>query len=312
MSFVLELRRLRLLHALAGYGTVNAAAEALQLTGPAVSQQLATLEREVGIPLVRRQGRRLVLTDAGKVLVAHTNVLLDQLAAAEADILALRTEIVGTVRVGAFSSATTSLVATAWRSIAAEHGERLVLRVTGMEPEESLAALTRGEIDLAIAHSYDLLPFALPPTCERYDLLNDPVVAALPEREAAEYCGRPVDLAVLSNRSWLSVPSDTSCHEMLQRACGVAGFVPHVVAQTGDYSAVLALIAAGAGVTVLPRLGAQHVPPGVTLVALARPINRTVFAVTRHRGDRHPAVSAVLDHLCRAARGLEGHSASSS
>jgi len=301
---MLELRRLRLLHALAGYGTVNAAAEALHLTGPAVSQQLATLEREVGIPLVRKQGRRLTLTDAGRVLVAHTNVLLDQLAAAEADLLALRTEIAGTVRIGAFASATATLVATAWRSVAAEHGERLVLRVAGMEPEESLSALARGEIELALAHFYDLLPCALPPACERFDLLTDPVVVALPDKDAADHGGRPVDLASLGDRAWLSVPSDTSCHEMLQRACGVAGFVPRVIAQIGDYAAVLALIAAGAGVTLLPRLGAQHVPSGVALLPLARPINRHIFAVTRHRGDRHPAVSTVLEHLDRAARDL--------
>ncbi|SCE71527.1 DNA-binding transcriptional regulator, LysR family [Micromonospora viridifaciens] len=304
---MLELRRLRLLHALAGYGTVNAAAEALHLTGPAVSQQLATLEREVGVPLVQRQGRRLVLTDAGRLLVAHTDVLLDQLAAAEASVLALRNEVAGTVRLGAFSSATATLVATAWRSLAAEHGAGLVLRLTELEPEESLVALNRGELDLAVAHSYDLLPLALPAGCERHELLTDPVVAALPEDDPVARDSAPVALGALAERPWLSVPSVTSCHQMLQRACGAAGFVPRVIAQTSEYGPVLALVAAGAGVTLLPRLGVPVVPEGVALRPLARPVNRHVFAVTRRGGGRHPAHRAVLDHLTRAAADRQRH-----
>ncbi|HEU4946377.1 MAG TPA: LysR family transcriptional regulator [Kribbella sp.] len=298
---MLDLRRLRMLHALAAHGTVGAVASALHVTGPAVSQQLAALEREAGMRLVRRQGRRLTLTDAGNVLVAHTAVMLDQLAAAEADLLALRTEICGTVRLAAFASATATFVADAWRAVSAGHGDRLALRLTGMEPEDSLPALTRGEIDLAVTHSYDLFPFAVPPTCERYDLITDPVAVAMHETDPVAQDGDAVDLARLSERSWLSVPSDTSCHQMLQRACGAVGFVPRLVAQTDDYGAVLALIAARAGVTLLPTLGAQHLPTGVVLRPLERPINRHIFAITRHQGDRHPAVSVVLDHLRTAA-----------
>ncbi|KAB8197302.1 LysR family transcriptional regulator [Nonomuraea phyllanthi] len=297
---MLDLRRLRLLHSLAAHGTVSAAAKALHLTGPAVSQQIATLEREAGVSLVRRNGRRLTLTDAGHVLVAHAAVLLDQLAAAEADLLALRTQIVGTVRLASFASATATFVGDAWRSIVAEHGDRLTLRLTGMEPEESLPALTRGEIDLAVTHSYDLLPFALPPTSERHDLLTDPVVVALPADDPA--CQEPsADLSCLSDHPWLSVASDTSCHQMLQRACGIAGFVPHLVAQTNDYAAILSLVSAGAGVTLLPTLGARHLPPNVVLRPLRQPINRHVFAITRHQGDRHPAISVILEHLITAA-----------
>jgi DNA-binding transcriptional LysR family regulator len=300
---MLEVRRLRLLHALAGHGTINAAAEALHLSGPAVSQQLAILEREVGISLIERQGRRLKLTDAGRTLVAHTDVLLDQLADAEADLQAMRTEITGTVRIGAFSSATQTFVADAWRTITAEHGERLQLRLTSMEPADALVALGRGELELAVAYSYDLLPFAVPPSCEKYDLLTDPVLVALPESNADRPA--PVDLTTLRDEAWLSVTGDTSCHEMLQRACGLAGFVPRLIAQCDNYPPVLSLIAAGAGVTLLPRLSAEPVPTGVLVRPLQHEVNRHVFAVTRHRGDRHPAVGVVLDHLHRAADRLQ-------
>src|SRR4030095_5119944 len=113
---MLEIRRLRLLHALATHGTVTAAAQAMHLSGPAVSQQLGALERATGMQLVERIGRRLRLTDAGRILVAHTGIVLDQLAAAEADLVALGTEVAGTVRVAAFSSAVATLVANAWEA----------------------------------------------------------------------------------------------------------------------------------------------------------------------------------------------------
>lgn len=249
-----------------------------------------------------------MLTDAGRLLVAHTDVLLDQLAAAEASVLALRNEVAGTVRLGAFSSATATVVAAAWRSLAGEHGAGLVLRLTELEPEQSLVALNRGEIDLAVAHSYDLLPLALPVGCERRDLLTDPVVAALPEDDPVARDGGPVALAGLAERAWLSVPSVTSCHQMLQRACGAAGFVPRVIAQTSEYGPLLALVAAGAGVALLPRMGAPAVPAGVALRPLAAPVNRHIFAVTRRGGERHPAHRAVLDHLGRAAASWERRS----
>jgi DNA-binding transcriptional LysR family regulator len=135
--------------------------------------------------------------------------------------------------------------------------------------------------------------------------MTDPVVVALPEADPVALGGGRVELGVLSDHAWLSVPSDTSCHQMLQRACGASGFVPQLVAQTGDYAAVLALIAAGAGVTLMPLLGARNIPPGVVLRPLARPINRHIFAITRHGGERHPAVNVVLDRLRAATQEFE-------
>ena len=175
---MLDVRRLRVLHAVAGYGSVTAAAAALGYSAPAVSQQLAALEREVGMILTERAGRGVSLTPAALILVAHTDVLLARLDAAEADLAALRDQIAGRVALAAFPSAAASLVPAAWAALA-DSAPQVRLDLTEMEPEESLPAVLRGETDVAVAHEYDLLPRPLDPLFERRELLDDPVVLSL-------------------------------------------------------------------------------------------------------------------------------------
>jgi DNA-binding transcriptional LysR family regulator len=298
---VLDIRRLRLLHALATYGTVAAAGQALHLSGPAVSQQLAALEGETGMRLVERSGRRLRLTEAGQVLVAHTRIVLDQLAMAEADLVALGTDVTGTVRISAFSSAVETLVAQAWQTLRTEHGTRIRLQVVTAEPEESIPALARGSADVAIAYSYELAPRVPPAGVERCDLLTDRVVVALPDSDPAAASSGVIGLDTLADRDWLAPRPAGTCHQMMERACGGAGFVPREVAHCTDFAATLALAAAGMGLALLPQLAAYRVPEGVTIRQISPGSGRDIFALIRPGGDRHPAARVVLDHLGRAA-----------
>ena len=294
---MLDVRRLRVLHAVAGYGSVTAAAAALGYSAPAVSQQLAALEREVGMTLTERAGRGVSLTPAALILVAHTDVLLARLDAAEADLAALRDQVAGRVALAAFPSAAASLVPAAWAALA-DSAPQVQLDLTEMEPEESLPAVLRGETDVAIAHEYDLLPRPLDPLFERRELLDDPVSVAVPADYPAD---GPVPLAALAGQPFLAPRPATSCAEMIQRACARAGFVPHVVARATDFQVLLSLVAAGAGVTLVPGLAARWLPPGVRLVPPAEPVTRRVFTVSRRGGDRKPAVRVVLDALTDAA-----------
>ena len=177
---MLDVRRLRVLHAVSAYGSVTAAAAALGYSAPAVSQQLAALEREVGMRLTERAGRGLELTPAALILVGHTDALLARLEAAEADLAALRDQIAGRVALAAFPSAAANLVPAAWAALAAS-APQVRLDLTEMEPEESLPAVLRGETDVAVAHEYDLLPRPLDPLFERRELFRDPVLVAVPE-----------------------------------------------------------------------------------------------------------------------------------
>ena len=315
MSLLLELRRLRLLNVLATEGTVTAAAQAAHISGPAVSQQLAQLERETGVQLVERVGRRLRLTEAGQLLVAHTRIVLDQLAAAEADLVALGTEIVGTVRVAAFSSAIATLVADAWQQLRAEHAPRIRLQISTLEPEQGLEALKRGDADIVIAYSYDLVPGPLPTSVERQELLIDPVVLAIAAGDPLHTSADrplPVSLATLAERDWLVPDAMSACYRMVEHACRAAGYVPRTVAQCAEFSAMLALVAAGEAVALVPQLAAHQKPDNVALLDIAPATARHVFTLTRPGGARHPAVRVVLDQLAEAARQRRPVRASSS
>jgi DNA-binding transcriptional LysR family regulator len=294
---MLDVRRLRVLHAVSAYGSVTAAAAALGYSAPAVSQQLAALEREIGMRLTERAGRGIELTPAAAILVGHTDALLARLDAAESDLAALRDQVSGRVALAAFPSAAAAIVAPAWAALA-RSAPQVQLELTEMEPEESLPALARGELDVAVAHEYDLLPRPLDPLFERRELLSDPVLLAVRD-DAPPACtpGRPVPLGTLSGQPFLAPREHTSCAEMIQRACALAGFVPRVVARATDFAVLLSLVAAGAGVTLVPELAARRLPPGVRLLPPAEPVTRQVFTVSRRGGDRKPAVRVVLDAL---------------
>ena len=297
LCFMLDVRRLRVLHAVSAYGSVTAAAAALGYSAPAVSQQLAALEREVGMRLTERAGRGVELTPAADILVGHTDALLARLDAAEADLAALRDQIAGRVALAAFPSAAACLVPPAWAALAGS-APQVRLDLTEMEPEESLPAVLRGETDVAVAHEYDLVPRPLDPLFERRELLDDPVVLAIPADYPAD---GPVPLASLAGQAFLAPRQATSCAEMIQRACARAGFVPRVVARASDFQVLLSLVAAGAGITLVPGLAARWLPPRVRLVPPADPVTRRVFTVSRRGGDRKPAVRVVLDALSDAA-----------
>src|SRR6516162_2182890 len=296
LSFMIDVRRLRVLHAVSAYGSVTAAAAALGYSAPAVSQQLAALEREVGMRLTERAGRGLQLTPAALILVGHTDALLARLDAAEADLAALRDQIAGRVALAAFPSAAAGLVPTAWAALAGS-APQVRLDLTEMEPEESLPAVLRGGTDVAVAHEYDLLPRPLDPLFERRELLHDPVLVALPADGWPADDGRAVDLATLAGRPFLAPRRNTGCAELIHRACARAGFVPSVTARATDFYVLLSLVAAGAGVTLVPRLAASCLPAGVDLRKPAEPVTRKILAVSRRGGDRRPAVRVVLDTL---------------
>jgi DNA-binding transcriptional LysR family regulator len=299
---MLDIRRLRVLHAVSSYGSVTAAAAALGYAAPAASQQLAALEREVGMRLTERVGRGIELTPAAAILVAHTDALLARLDVAESDLAALRDQVSGRVALAAFPSAGATIVPAAWAALA-QAAPHVQIELTEMEPDESLHAVLRGETDVAVAHEYDLLPRPLDPLFERRELARDPVLLAVPASSPLACTpDRPVPLAGLAGQPFLAPRPGTSCAEMIQRACARAGFVPRVVARATDFAVLLSLVAAGAGLTLVPELAVHHLPAGVRLLVPAEPVTRQIFTVSRRGGDRKPAVRVVLDALAEAAQ----------
>lgn len=296
----MDVRRLSLLRELSLRGTVSATAEAVHLSGPAVSQQLGVLERECGVPLLEKRGRTLELTAAGRLLVAHAEVLLGDLARAEAELAALRGGASGTIRIAAFPSVARAVVARLWTATA-----ELDLRLVEHEPERAIDALLTRAVDVAVVHAYSVLPRDLP-DCTRLPLLDDPVLLALHPDEAATRGltpGQPVALADLADHPWLVPGGATSCHEMVQRACGAAGFVPRAVAEATDFSVLAALVGAGAGVALMPRMTIPADARNLRVHPLAQPVTRTISALVRSGEGGHPRIRSVIDRLVDATAG---------
>ncbi|MGC1214317.1 MAG: LysR family transcriptional regulator [Micromonospora sp.] len=292
---MLDVRRLRLLRDLARLGTIAAVAEAHTYTPSAVSQQLAALQREAGVTLLERAGRRVTLTPAGLALVRHTEVVLAALEAADATLAAARGGLSGTVRIGAFPSAVRTLLPASLVALAGDH-PALDLMVTELDPVAVPAALRERRLDVALLHDYDIVPTAPDPALDSIALLDETVfLAVLASREPGAE-GDP--LRAVRDADWILGSPGTLCHAVALHACQLAGFPPTVRHHADDFTAALALVAAGQGVALVPELAVGQPPAGVRLVPLDVR-RRTRVAYRKGAGD-HPAVAACVAAL-RAA-----------
>jgi DNA-binding transcriptional LysR family regulator len=292
---MLDVRRLRVLRELAARGTIAATADALGYTAPAVSQQLAALEREAGVDLLERTGRRRRLTPAGEELVARTESILRELEAAEAALERTTTHVAGVLRCAAFASAQRALLPRAIAALAARHPE---LRVTtrDMEAEESVPALKLGELDLALAQEYAFAPNPSDPAVERTELLDDPLHLALPESHRLAATAS-VDVAELEAEPWIAGREGSFCHRVVIHSTRSAGYEARVAHITNDFDVEYALIQAGAGVGLVPELAGPP-PPGVVLRRVkGAPPSRRIYAAVRAGSSERPAIAAMLDAL---------------
>ncbi|MEV0903026.1 LysR substrate-binding domain-containing protein [Actinoplanes sp. NPDC049802] len=289
---MLDVRRLRLLSDLHRLGTIAAVAEARAYTPSAVSQQLAALEREAGVPLLERTGRRVAFTAAGQVLVRHAETILVALEEAGAAIAAVRTGPAGPVRIGAFPSAMRTLLPHVLVDLGREH-PALELTVTEIDPVAVPAALRERTLDVGLLNDYDIAPAAAGPALDSVPLLEETVHLAEPAGTAAGALAGTADVP------WILATPGTLCHEVTLRVCRAAGFTPRARHHADDFATVLALVAAGQGVSLVPELAAVTPPEDVRLTALA--IRRRTRVAFRRGAATHPAVAAVIAALEAAA-----------
>ena len=302
---MLDLRRLRLLRELNERGTIAAVADALQYTPSAVSQQLAVLEREAGVPLLEKAGRGVRLTDAAVVLVRHAEALLDRAELAASDLAAAAGTIAGRARIASFQSVALLLAVPAMEALARD-APALRCDLIESEPEQSLPALPLGDIDVVLGDEWHHQPHARPAGVTRIDLHDDPVFVVLPAGHPAAARQGGVPLAALAGEPFVCGHPGTGWEEMTTRACReLGGFDPDLRHRTNDSVTCLAVVGHGQGVTLLPRL----VAPVGTARFVVRPIaggaeHRTIFVATRAADAARPSVQAVVDAIREAARGL--------
>lgn len=296
---MLDVRRLRMLRELKIRGTLAGVADALAYSPSAVSQQLALLEKEVGVVLLKKVGRRVQLTPQAEILVEHTTHLLERLELAEADLRASTTTVVGTVRVAVFQSAALAVIPRALTFLA-EDFATLRVEVTEREPERGLFEVAARDFDLVLAEQYPGHTRAHWPDLDRVNLATDALRLAVPPEGAGT--GR-VSASILEETAglpWVMEPVGTASRQWATQLCRSAGFEPDVRFETADLIAHIRLIESGNAVGILPDLVWAGRMPAVQLHDLPGTPHRTLFSAARRSSAQRPGVVAVRDALDRA------------
>ncbi|MEV2274776.1 LysR family transcriptional regulator [Nocardiopsis sp. NPDC049922] len=299
---MLDLSRLRALHAVRVHGSVGAAAEALGYTPSAVSQQVAKLERETGATLLERRGRGVVLTDAADLLVDTAARVLSLVEEAEVALEERRGRPSGRLTVAAFATAARGLLPGVLAELAAAH-PALDPRLIEEDPHATPRMVAQGVVDLAVVHDWDIAPMSVPEGVTRLGIGRDVCDVLLPPAHPL------VDRPVLSREDvatarWICQPPGTVCHDWLMRTLRAAGVEPDVAHLVGEFRTQIALVEAGLGIAMVPRLGRGALPDSVVVRPLDPAPVRGVSVLWREGTSRRPAVAEAVRVLREHARAL--------
>jgi DNA-binding transcriptional LysR family regulator len=300
---MLDVRRLRVLREVARQGSLSAAAAVLGYTQPAVSRQIAVLEAEVGVQLLRRLPQGVTLTDAGRLLVDRTEAVLLSLSRTEEELREHAELHGGTLRMAAFASSAPSVMPLALGRFRERHpGVELI--VTVADPIDSVPLLRTGGLDIALQNYADLSsaepsgrrspqPGGLP--LETVPLFDDPMYVALPS--AHPLATDPVlELRRLEQGPWMLASSLGTCPDadLFHDLCAAHSLEPRVAFQLG-------FVAAGVGISVIPDMIARSMRPDVIVRTPDPPLPPRPISAAVPAGYRSPAVAAMLEILIELA-----------
>lgn len=294
---MLDVHRLRIFSSVVASGSIATAAANLGYTPSAVSQHVAALSRETGLTLFERAGRGLRPTAAGLEVAALADGILSRLGEVESVVADLRAGRMGRLSIAYFAS-----VGAAWLPHMVQRltrdfpGVRLDLELSETIPDRPD---DRADVQILVGRH----GFSPGVGFSARHLVDDAYVAVLPQ--AHSFARREeIELAELAPERW--VDNDFArgwCRQNLLDACTAAGFMPQFHVEAHDYPTAIALVRAGVGVTVLPALGAVHLPPGTVAVPVVRPTPvRSIFVATRDAVARTPAARAAVASLVEASR----------
>ena len=305
---MLDVKRLRILREVAQQGSFSAAGDALFLSQSAVSQQIAALEREVGMQLLDRTREGPKLTDAGRVLVSHAEAAIARLDEAERELAAIAGLEGGELRLASFPSASATLLTEAVSTFHRRH-PAVRLSVADAEPEESLPRLRAGELDLALTFDYTSRPKQDERDLDRRLVLTESMHVAVPKSH--ELASRSVvPLAELADVEWLCGSRPSTCGEVIFDACRSAGFEPRIGFESDDYHVMQGFIAAGLGVTLLPDLALATLRSDLVVRPTdPKPPERRVWAAARAEGSRSPATEEMLSILVEVGESFAARTA---
>ncbi|MFI7211558.1 LysR family transcriptional regulator [Micromonospora maritima] len=296
---MIDVRRMQVLRAVVTSGSVTAAAAHLGYTPSAVSQQVAALEKEAGIALLERVGRGVRPTAAGRLLTEHAAIISQHFAAAETALADLRAGRTGRLTIRYIASVGPTLLAPALARLRREHPD-VTIEPKLTDPNDPLLDVEQGSADLAIVvrRTSD----ESRPGVRVTHLLDDTYQAVLPVGHPLAG-RRMVDLADLAGEPWVGSEPPGPCLEPITDACAAAGFSPDFVAKSEDYATAQGFVAAGLGISLIPRLGLGARHPGVAIRPVRRPEPvRAIYAAVREISLDQPALRALIDALIGAAK----------
>ncbi|GAA4242228.1 LysR family transcriptional regulator [Actinomadura meridiana] len=310
---MIDLRRLHMLRLVHQYGTVTSAAEALHLTPSAVSHQLRELARELRVPLLEPQGRKVRLTPAAYLLIEHADGLLAKWEETLADLESHRAGVTGPLRMCGFTTAVGGLVAPAAGALLREDPS-LTIEVRECDTDVAVGLLAAGEVDIAVIEP---TPDAPPPGDPRFDrepLLEEALDLIVPAgHPLAVRAGllwgddppRPpegpgVRLEDAAEEAWISVmPEVCAHHQQVMTYCAAAGFTPRIAHKATTWSVIWALVANGLGVSLVPRLaGGPSDQPVVRIPLTGDGVpKRRVLTCVRRGSREHPLIVRAMRAL---------------
>ncbi len=298
---MLHLERLQALHAVSTFGSVTGAAEALRLTPSAVSQQLGKLQRDVGQRLIEPYGRGVRLTPAGMLLAQRAHAILSEVENAESELDRQRNHVIGDLEIAGFATAARTILPQTVARLRKQH-HQLKLRLSERQPDEAIRLVVAGHLDIALVNDWMNAPLVLPDGVQRVLIMNDPVDLAVPADHPL--AGRPsVELTELSAEPWITWPYGAICHEWLTQTLRQHGLTPEVTHTAEEHQTQLAMVAAGLGIAVMPRLGRGSVE-GVSIITLKPTFTRQIYAIFRTLASERPAIAVTVSAIREVAQTL--------
>ncbi|MDQ1111959.1 molybdate transport repressor ModE-like protein [Microbacterium testaceum] len=297
---MLDVRRLSVLVTILDSGSLTAAAKTLGYSTSALSQQLQRLEQEVGQPLVRRQPRGVIATEAGALLAGHARYILRRLQAAESELGELAGLRRGRIAVGTFPTIGSTLMPIAISRFRRDYPQ-VRLDVQSARFDELVASLLENTIGLSLLWDYEWNRID-EPDLSVTPLFEDPTVLVVSQDHRLGRA-RQVSMSMLRHDEWIVRKRDHPVAEVLERSSRAAGFTPTIAFEANDYQEALAMVSVGLGVALAPRTAVQSARPDVRIVSLGQeaPSRRVVVA---HRSDRvrPPGERAMHQILVEVAR----------
>ncbi|PUA80352.1 LysR family transcriptional regulator [Nocardioides currus] len=297
---MIDLAALTSLRAVETHGSVVAAADALGFTPSAISQQVKRLEKQAGVALLERVGRGVMLTDHGRRLVTDGSRLLADLEELESGLHRNAGRVSGRLRMAAFSTAMRGLVAPVVRALLDEHPD-LVLALAEREPWDTVDLVASGQQDLGIVHSWGDVPLHVPDHLVGVRIARDVADVIVPRghRLAGRTRVSPRDLV---EEAWIATPDGTICRQWLLRMYDGTGRAPRIAHVAMEFDSHLALVGAGLGIALIPRLGRAPLSDDVVTVAVHDPVpTREITVLHRASMVDSPAVRSVVDALSSAS-----------